>query len=397
MNDWGMSVLSQYPVTVRTTRKVRGALLCDTKEGLYLLSEYRGKQARLEAEAALLLYLAENGMVHTDQIIKNEKEELLSKNEEGTGYVLKMWYPWPECSVSSIGDLVQAVNSLARLHVSMRRMPKHLLIKQEKVQSEESKQDMTEGNAVTNTHKERQSLACQYEKHNRELRRVRAYLHRKKKKSVLEQFIQKSLDEMYNQADIAVRAMMDGGLYEVEEQAKKEGHLIHGAYHQHNVLIGQGQTAAVNFEQFRVGCQICDLYQFIRKIMEKHNWNQELGMRLIREYNRVQNMSQKEISLLGFMIAYPEKYWKQVNFYFNNSKSWISEKNIEKIKKAVEQNSVRTAFADCLLQKQLYKLIIGQTCGNTEEFHNYQAMFFLRQWLPLNSDMYRRCLHSQLH
>ena len=52
---------------------------------------------------------------------------------------------------------------------------------------------------------------------------------------------------MYNQADIAVRAMMDGGLYEVEEQAKKEGHLIHGAYHQHNVLIGQGQTAAVNF------------------------------------------------------------------------------------------------------------------------------------------------------
>ena len=54
MNDWGMSVLSQYPVTVRATRKVRGALLCDTKEGLYLLSEYRGKQARLEAEAALL-------------------------------------------------------------------------------------------------------------------------------------------------------------------------------------------------------------------------------------------------------------------------------------------------------------------------------------------------------
>ena len=47
-------------------------------------------------------------MVHTDQIIKNEKEELLSKNEEGTGYVLKMWYPWPECSVSSIGDLGQA-------------------------------------------------------------------------------------------------------------------------------------------------------------------------------------------------------------------------------------------------------------------------------------------------
>ena len=82
------------------------------------------------------------------------------------------------------------------------------------------------------------------------------------------------------------------------------------------------------------------------------------------------------------MIAYPEKYWKQVNFYFNNSKSWISEKNIEKIKKAVEQNSVRTAFADCSVAEATVKLIIGQTCDNTEESHNYQAMFFLRQWLP---------------
>ena len=79
---------------------------------------------------------------------------------------------------------------------------------------------------------------------------------------------------MYNQADIAVRAMMDGELYEVEEQAKKEGHLIHGAYHQHNVLIGQGQTAAVNFEQFRVGCQICDLYQLLEK-----SWKSITGIR----------------------------------------------------------------------------------------------------------------------
>ena len=61
----------------------------------------------------------------------------------------------------------------------------------------------------------------------------------------------------------------------------------------------------------------------------------------------------EKIESLYYLFLYPEKYWKQVNFYFNNSKSWISEKNIEKIKKAVEQNSVRTAFADCLLQKQL--------------------------------------------
>lgn len=331
MNDWGTSVLSQYPVTLRTTRKVRGALLCDTKEGLYLLQEYRGTQTRLTAEAALLSYLTENGMVHTDQIIKNEKEELLSKNEDGTGYVLKVWYPWPECSVNSVGDLGQAVNSLARLHVYMRRVPAGTM---EIVASQSG-------------------LLAQYEKHNRELRRVRAYLVRKKKKSVLEQFIQKSFDSMYRQAADVEKKVSASGIELLEAQAKKEGHLIHGAYHQHNVLIGPGQTAAVNFEQFRVGCQIEDLYQFLRKIMEKHNWNKDLGKRLIHEYCRIQNLSPEELQLLGFMIAYPEKYWKQVNFYFNNSKSWISEKNIEKIKKAVEQTTVRTAFSDLLIQKMI--------------------------------------------
>ncbi len=331
MNDWGTSVLSQYPVTLRTTRKVRGALLCDTKEGLYLLQEYRGTQTRLTAEAALLSYLTENGMVHTDQIIKNEKEELLSKNEDGTGYVLKVWYPWPECSVNSVGDLGQAVNSLARLHVYMRRVPAGTM---EIVASQSG-------------------LLAQYEKHNRELRRVRAYLVRKKKKSVLEQFIQKNFDSMYRQAADVEKKVSASGIELLEAQAKKEGHLIHGAYHQHNVLIGPGQTAAVNFEQFRVGCQIEDLYQFLRKIMEKHNWNKDLGKRLIHEYCRIQNLSPEELQLLGFMIAYPEKYWKQVNFYFNNSKSWISEKNIEKIKKAVEQTTVRTAFSDLLIQKMI--------------------------------------------
>lgn len=331
MNDWGTSVLSQYPVTLRTTRKVRGALLCDTKEGLYLLQEYRGTQTRLTAEAALLSYLTENGMVHTDQIIKNEKEELLSKNEDGTGYVLKVWYPWPECSVNSVGDLGQAVNSLARLHVYMRRVPAGTM---EIVASQSG-------------------LLAQYEKHNRELRRVRAYLVRKKKKSVLEQFIQKSFDSMYRQAADVEKKVSASGIELLEAQAQKEGHLIHGAYHQHNVLIGPGQTAAVNFEQFRVGCQIEDLYQFLRKIMEKHNWNKDLGKRLIHEYCRIQNLSPEELQLLGFMIAYPEKYWKQVNFYFNNSKSWISEKNIEKIKKAVEQTTVRTAFSDLLIQKMI--------------------------------------------
>lgn len=332
MNDWGMSVLDQYEVTVRSVRKVRGALLCDTDKGLYLLQEYRGSQVRLEQEEGLLRYLSQSGMVLTDCIVRTAQDQLMAKNEDGTGYVLKSWYPWQECNVSSMGDLGQAVNSLARIHVLMRRY--QLPVPETQEGKKESRPD----------------LLSLYQKHNRELRRVKAYLWRKKQKSPIEQLIQKSFPDMYDQAAKVEQQLSVCGVVQAEEQVRSEGHLIHGAYHQHNVLIGSGKTAVVNFEQFSVGCQICDLYQFLRKILEKHNWNRELGKRLIHEYCRIQNLSRRELTLLGLMIAYPEKYWKQVNFYYNNNKSWISEKNIEKIKKAVEQYSVRTAFADLLIK-----------------------------------------------
>lgn len=353
MNDWGMSVLSQYPVTVRGARKVRGALLCDTDKGLYLLQEYRGTESRLEEEAELLLYLAHNGMVQTDCIERTAEGLLMAKNEDGTVYVLKCWYSWPECSVSSMGDLTQAVSSLARLHVLMRRFRKEKAeARQANMEGEKSVLPLK--NPGEDSRKlysgEMLTLLDLYRKHNRELRRVRAYLAKKRQKSALEQLIQKSFSDMYAQAADVEQQLTVSDIGHLEERARKEEHLIHGAYHQHNVLIGSDQTAVVNFEQFRVGCQLADLYQFLRKIMEKHNWNQDLGKRLLHEYCRIMNLSGDELRLLGLMIAYPEKYWKQVNFYYNNNKSWISEKNIEKMKKAVEQYSVRTAFADLLMR-----------------------------------------------
>lgn len=332
MNDWGLSVLSQYPIAVRSTRKVRGALLCDTDTGLYLLQRYSGRPQRLETEYRLLDYLSQKGGCMTDSLVRSSQEELLVRNEEDTGYVLKRWYPWTECNASSSTDVCQAVSVLARLHILMRNFTG--------LSAEDS-----EGLVSS---REQLSLEALYDKHNRELRRVRAYLSRKKQKSPLEQLIGSSFSCMYEQAVWVSRELSASPCRLLEEQARARGYLTHGAYHQHNVLIGAGQTAVVNFEQFAVGCQLTDLYQFLRKIMEKHNWNMELGRRLVGEYTRILPLDSGELLVLGLMIKYPEKYWKQVNFYFNKNKSWISEKNIEKLKKAVEQYHVRTAFANAV-------------------------------------------------
>ena len=97
-----------------------------------------------------------------------------------------------------------------------------------------------------------------------------------------------------------------------------------------------------------MGIQLMDLYYFMRKVLEKHNWDVELGSILLEDYNRILPISKDEMKVLHAMFLYPEKYWKQMNFYYNTNKVWIPDKNLEKLKKAAEQKSIRAAFLKIL-------------------------------------------------
>ena len=48
------------------------------------------------------------------------------------------------------------------------------------------------------------------------------------------------------------------------------------------------------------------------------------------------------------MFSYPEKFWKILNYYFNANKAWIPNKNMEKLKLAVNQNRMRREFVRTL-------------------------------------------------
>ncbi|MFR2947417.1 MAG: hypothetical protein ACLTL5_10780 [Oscillospiraceae bacterium] len=66
----------------------------------------------------------------------------------------------------------------------------------------------------------------------------------------------------------------------------------------------------------------------MRKALEKHGWNQDLGMSMLESYERVLPWKEgADLPLLPFL--YPEKYWKQLNFYNNTNKAWIPGRNTE--------------------------------------------------------------------
>ena len=49
---------------------------------------------------------------------------------------------------------------------------------------------------------------------------------------------------------------------------------------------------------------------------------------------------------LYYRLAYPEKFWKIVNFYYNSGKAWIPGRNQEKLEKLVSQEKEKQHFLE---------------------------------------------------
>ena len=82
----------------------------------------------------------------------------------------------------------------------------------------------------------------------------------------------------------------------------------------------------------------------MRKVMEKHDWNPGLGFSMLEAYEKVLPLDLRDKKCLYYLFLYPEKYWKQINFYMNANKAWIPDRNMEKLKNLAGQNEERNRF-----------------------------------------------------
>lgn len=101
-----------------------------------------------------------------------------------------------------------------------------------------------------------------------------------------------------------------------------------------------------NFDKWNYDIQMADLYQFMRKILEKHDWDIRLGQKMLQAYEQVRPITKEEFENLRVRFAYPEKYWKLANYYYTHNKAWISQKNVEKLNKLTNQHEKWRNFVE---------------------------------------------------
>ena len=105
------------------------------------------------------------------------------------------------------------------------------------------------------------------------------------------------------------------------------------------------------FEKCSPDRPIRDLYLLMRKLLEKSNWSVSLGRELLSAYEEKKPLSALDRIDLYYRLCYPEKFWKIVNFYYNNGKAWIPERNREKLEKLKEQEQAKQNFLDEVFRK----------------------------------------------
>ena len=309
-------VLEQQSVEIENYYKGRGILLCETKEGLFALKEFHGRAQKAEYLYDLGQYL-NNAGIACDFLVKNKDGELLTEGVDGVSYSFHHWAKGRECDVKNRMDILMTVSLLAKLHC---------------VETGDFL-EMHPGLAG-------ESLYHMYERHDRELRRIRKYIGKRNNRSPFEQLFLKCYPEYVEQSQIVLQRL-------TEERMSLKEHTLgicHGDFNQHNILLTGRDGTFLHMEHARVDAVVSDLSNFLRKILEKYDWNEELGVQMLTEYSRVCPLQPCDWRELYDRLSYPEKFWKIANRYLQSNKVWDSGKNYEKLMKEIRSDSYRQRF-----------------------------------------------------
>jgi len=325
VNERGIKILEQYDLKVYSTRRGRSSFICETNQGLKLLTEFRGSAKKLHFQNRLLQHLRLFGYQNVDMVMENIEGSLVSKDRDETVYVVKDWYEGRECDTKSEKDILSAVRNLAHLH-GILELPAE--------KEEESYVGL--------------SLPNEFERRNRELKKVRSYIRGRQQKGSFELCFLDSFSLFFEQALESAECLSQSEYPLLYQKSLEKGLLCHGEYNQHNILIFREEIATTNFNRCKYDVQTGDLYQFLRKILEKQNWNPNIGMAVIEEYDKTKGLSRQEMNDLKIRLTYPEKFWKLANHYYNRNKAWIPGKNVEKLKIMIDQQEKRMGFLKLL-------------------------------------------------
>ncbi|MCD8380579.1 MAG: hypothetical protein LUC95_09765 [Lachnospiraceae bacterium] len=324
MAEQAAYILNQYQLTVEDVRKGRDQWIVRAGEGLFVLKECHMGEEHLELLKDLTDHIEGSTQVFVQHLVSTGDGALMARDIDDTPYMLQTFSEGRECNIRDSREWGQAVHLLAEMHKGMQ------LQTQKEVPS--------------------YSLAAEFHRRNKELRRIRRYLKEKKQKSDFERLLYQQYGLFLEEA---LRTEEEWLSYEKLFEEERQVWFCHGDYQYHNVWLCPDRTMILNLEKFMADLPCRDLYQFMRKFLEKHDWDEYLGSQMLGIYESDRRLLLEEKISLIYRFAYPEKFWKIANHYFNSKKFFTQGKNEEKLLKLFAQERARQNFIESVLREKI--------------------------------------------
>lgn len=358
-------VFDCYDICRKKVFRGRKLLMCEAEDGaLYGITESGLSEGRLNREYLVKQYLIQEGYCQVDQLCRNREGNFLTEDRYHSMYIVKHFFSGRELDVVSLAEVEEGAYNLACLHQYSQGMQPWLLEEEKKMREKLLQEEREENLEKEEWNLEKQELctdsenACAYEdimdaykwmnalfiKRNRELKRIYSYMRKPGRKG---EFVQ-----AYN--DCAGLFLKEGEETVAQLEAVKSDMeypkggisygFCHGAYQHHNIIRLDDGWATIGMEQFHFGAQLEDLYDFLRKVLEKNNYDYAYAKAVLQGYNQRVELRYVEYLCLYLLLMYPEKFWKISNRYFNSKKTWVPPKMVEKLSNVVKQNQEKNNF-----------------------------------------------------
>ena len=321
MNDRAVSLFEKYELTIEKTKKGRGTIIAETDKGMKILTEYQGYKEKVDFLEEIMEEIKQNGFPFIDCYMRNKEEQLLTTDYSGKAYVVKDFLDGTECNVKDLNECKRVVSELANLHRCMQGLT---------IQRPET---ITPDYHVQEFHKK-----------TAELRRVRANIRKSPSKSDFDLLFLKEFDRFMEQSNKAMSYLSDTICHNLCQKIIQQGNYCHGDCSHHNLLVEKDHVNVINFEKCKPDTQIKDLALFVRKILEKNNWEQRFGLELIESYHKLLPLTKEEFSYLFARLYYPEKFVKIAGSYLNQRRSLPAKKQQEKLRTLLDMEEARLKF-----------------------------------------------------
>ena len=321
MNDRAISLLENYDFTVLKAHKARGAFVCETDRGLKIMKEYQAPVSKLGLMDVLLRAVAENSPICVDTLVADKEGNFICYDREGMGYVVKDYFEGRECSPKDTTDLKHASQSLALLHMSLKWPDK----------------EMPEG-------LHRFDMEEDVARQNKGLKKIRSFIRARGRKTEFELALLDAYNLFLTQAVSVEERIKKEDFSRFYETIENQRQFAHGDYQYHNVLFGRESSSVINFEKCQWDSRVRDVALFLRKTLEKADWDIVLGSSLLKEYEELNPLTESERRQLFYRLAYPEKFRKIANFYYNSNKAFLSGQYQSKLENILRLEKSKNAF-----------------------------------------------------